>query len=71
MPISRRTSTKHSSSVSVQTWATPLFAPCITVPPRASPVMVSPVTAWITFGPVMNIWLIFSVMKMKSVMPGE
>ena len=61
----------HSCSVWVQTWATPLLAPCITVPPSASPVMVSPVTAWMTFGPVMNIWLTLSVMNMKSVMPGE
>jgi hypothetical protein len=40
-------------------------------PPSASWVTSSPVTVLMTSGPVMNIWLMPSTMKMKSVIAGE
>ncbi len=40
-------------------------------PPSASAETSSPVTALITWGPVMNIWLVRSTMKVKSMSAGE
>ena len=52
-------------------WATPLFLLWVVAPPRSSPVTTSPVTVLMTSGPVMNILLVLSTMKMKSVSAGE
>ena len=40
-------------------------------PPSSSRVTSSPVTVFTTSGPVMNMWLVWLTMKMKSVMAGE
>ena len=40
-------------------------------PPSSSCVTSSPVTAFTTSGPVMNMWDVPRTMKMKSVMAGE
>ena len=51
--------------------ATPDFAACDFAPPRSSKVVFSPVTLWMTSGPVMYICEVPSTMKMKSVMAGR
>ena len=51
--------------------ATPLVALWIIAPPRSSKPTSSCVTVLSTFGPVTNMWLVPSTMKMKSVMAGE
>lgn len=49
----------------------PVVELCRMAPPRASGSTSSWVTALITCGPVMNMWLVFSTMMTKSVMAGE
>ncbi len=44
---------------------------CVSAPPSVSFVTSSCVTVLITSGPVMNMWLVRSTMKMKSVSAGE
>ena len=60
-----------AASSSQANWATPLLALWACAPPRSSFVTSSWVTARITSGPVMNMWLVVSTMKTKSVMAGE
>ena len=67
----RRTSARQSSSPSTAKWATPLLLECTCAPPSSSCVTSSCVTARTTSGPVMYIWEVPAVMKMKSVMAGE
>ena len=52
-------------------WATPERLAWVCAPPSSSLVTSSWVTALMTSGPVMNMWLVDSTMKMKSVMAGE
>ena len=51
---SRRTCSKHSSSVPARKWATPERTLCTSAPPSSSKVTLSPVVTRITSGPVMN-----------------
>ena len=51
--------------------ATPDFVAWLMAPPSSSRVTSSPVTVFTTSGPVMNMWLDWLTMKMKSVMAGE
>jgi hypothetical protein len=44
---------------------------CVAAPPSSSKLTSSWVTVFTTFGPVTNMWLMPSTMKMKSVMAGE
>ena len=44
---------------------------CTGAPPSSAAVMFSPITCFTTAGPVRNIWLVFWVMKMKSLSAGE
>ncbi len=43
----------------------------VRAPPSSSKVTSSPVTVLITSGPVMNMWLVPSTMRVKSVIAGE
>src|SRR5215213_7121023 len=43
----------------------------VAAPPRSSKETSSPVTLFMTSGPVMNMWLVSSTMKTKSVIAGE
>ncbi len=52
-------------------WATPLVAAWTVAPPKASALTSSPVTAFMTWGPVMNILAVLSIMTTKSVRAGE
>ena len=61
----------HSCSFAVENCATPLRELCVMDPPRSSNDTSSPVTVLMTLGPVTNMWLVPSTMKMKSVMAGE
>ncbi|SKW51362.1 Uncharacterised protein [Mycobacteroides abscessus subsp. massiliense] len=49
----------------------PDLASWVCAPPSSSMVTSSPVTVLMTSGPVMNIWLVWSTMTMKSVSAGE
>ena len=51
--------------------ATPDLVAWLMAPPSSSRVTSSPVTVFTTSGPVMNMWLDWLTMKMKSVMAGE
>ena len=44
---------------------------CAWAPPSSSKVTSSPVTVLITSGPVMNMWLVPSTIRVKSVIAGE
>ena len=57
-------------SVAADRWATPLRPVCTSGPPSSSALTCSPVTAWITSGPVRNMQL-SPAMMMKSVSAGE
>src|SRR3972149_6330927 len=61
----RRTSARQSSSPSTAKWATPLLVEWTWAPPNSSWVTSSWVTARITSGPVIYIWLVPWVMKTK------
>ena len=61
----------HASSFDDTKWATPLVLLCVMAPPNASAVTSSPVTVFITCGPVINIWLVLSTINMKSIIAGE
>jgi len=61
----------HSSSLPAMKWATPLTWLWVVAPPRASMFTSSPVTALITCGPVINIWLVLATIMIKSVRAGE
>ena len=71
MAIRSLTFLKHSFSEGIWKCATPLLEAWTSAPPRALAVMSSLVTVLITAGPVTNIWLIASITKIKSVIPGE
>ena len=43
----------------------------VEAPPSSSDVTSSPVTVFITWGPVINIWLVWSTIYIKSVSAGE
>ena len=60
----------QSSSSSQAKCATPERVLCVMAPPSCSGVTSSAVTDLMTAGPVINIWLVFLTMKMKSVMAG-
>jgi len=60
----------QSSSSSQAKWATPLLVAWTVAPPRSSMETSSWVTVFTTSGPVMNMWLVFFTMKMKSVRAG-
>ena len=53
-PISSRARSKHSSSSSAAKWAVPDLVAWVMAPPSSSKVTSSPVTAFTTSGPVMN-----------------
>jgi len=52
-------------------WATPLSVLWVWAEPSSSKVTSSFVTALITSGPVMNMWLVPLTMNTMSMMPGE
>ena len=51
--------------------ATPDFAACADAPPSSSWLTFSPVTAFTTSGPVMNMYDVPSAIRTKSVIAGE
>ncbi len=53
------------------TWQIFMAWACPLQPPRRSKLTSSPVAALTTSGPVTNMWLMPSTMKMKSVRAGE
>src|SRR5690554_5046627 len=61
----------HASSLALLKCATPLIWLWVVAPPKASEETSSPVTVFMTWGPVINIWLVLSTIKIKSVMAGE
>ena len=61
----------QSASSLAAKWATPLFRLWVIAPPSSSNDTSSEVTALITSGPVTNMWLVPSTMKVKSVIAGE
>ena len=67
----RRTSSRQVCSSLKENWETPDLAECDIAPPSSSKVVCSPVTLWMTSGPVMYICEVPSTMKTKSVMAGE
>ncbi len=68
---SSRTCRKQSGSEAATKWQTPDLTACALQPPRRSKLTSSPVAALTTSGPVTNMWLMPSTMKMKSVRAGE
>ncbi|CAM5611252.1 hypothetical protein STENM223S_01653 [Streptomyces tendae] len=52
-------------------WATPEVELWVRAPPSSSKPTSSPVTVLMTSGPVMNMWLVWSTMTVKSVIAGE
>ncbi len=52
-------------------WATPERLAWVSAPPSCSLLTSSWVTVLMTSGPVMNMYDVFSTMKMKSVIAGE
>src|SRR5271166_1068020 len=68
---SSRTIDKHSASSRHMKCATPDVSLWVCAPPSWSLVTSSCVTVLITSGPVMNMYEVWSTMKMKSVMAGE
>ena len=52
-------------------WATPDVELWVRAPPSSSKPTSSPVTVLMTSGPVMNMWLVWSTMTVKSVIAGE
>ena len=69
--MSSRIMSRQSLSLSAEKCATPLLRVWVSAPPSSSLVTSSWVTVLITSGPVMNMYPVFRVMKMKSVMAGE
>ena len=70
-PSSRRVSANAPFSSSVTKCATPEPAAWVVAPPSVSTSTSSPVTVWMTSGPVMNMKLLPRVITTKSVSPGE
>ena len=64
-------SSSAASSSAAAKWATPDSVVWVVAPPSSAKPTSSPVTVSITSGPVMNMWLVSSTMKTKSVMAGE
>ena len=62
---------RHSASSRAMKWATPLVALCVIAPPRSCLETSSCVTVLMTSGPVMNMYEVSRVMKIKSVIAGE
>src|SRR5437773_1381056 len=68
---SRRSSARHAASFADEKCATPDFAACACAPPSSSLVTLSCVTVFTTFGPVTNMYDVFSTIATKSVIAGE
>src|SRR5690242_16397953 len=68
---SSRICRKQSCSEPATKWQTPDLTLWVLAPPSDSKSQDSPVADLITSGPVMNIWLVPSIMKTKSVKAGE
>ena len=64
-------SARHAASSAAAKWATPEACRAWCAPPSSSFVTSSCVTVLMTSGPVMNMYEVFSTMKMKSVIAGE
>ena len=62
---------RHAISSGCAKWATPERLAWVIAPPSSSLLTSSWVTVLMTSGPVMNMYDVFSTMKMKSVMAGE
>ena len=62
---------KQSCSEPATKWQTPERTLCVSAPPSDSKSQDSPVALRTTSGPVMNMWLVPSTMKTKSVKAGE